>query len=264
MGSGPNAETLSCGVITVCKNSAGTIRRTIDSVFRQTVRPLQYVFVDGGSRDDTLSIVEAATTESERRRLGILCEVIHQHNEGITQAWNIGIHAMTADIVCILNSDDWYDHDTLEKVLARFARRHDAGIVLGSGRYFNGPGDTSPRICHPRPSFLLPLTMTVIHPACFVRREMYRRVGRYDEQYRIAADYDFVYRCHHAGVRFVRAPEVMVNVLRGGIAETNMALGWREVTHIGRRHAFLPLLPVASAIARRWLGSGAVQGRADD
>ena len=95
--------------------------------------------------------------------------------------------------------------------------------------------------------------MTVIHPACFVRRGVYARVGLFDERYQIAADYDFIYRCRQAGIRFVRAPEVVVNVLRGGFAETHMALGWREVAQVGRRHARLPVLSAAGAIARRWL-----------
>ena len=247
------AATISYGVITVCKDSAATIRRAIDSVFQQALLPRQYVFIDGGSRDSTVSIIEAALAEAEHRGVRTDCTLIRQHNEGITQAWNIGLNSVTADVVCILNSDDWYDPGTIERVVARFMRYPKAEIVLGSGRYLDPSDDAAPRICRPRPFFVLPIAMTVIHPACFVRREVYARVGLFDERYQIAADYDFIYRCRQAGIRFVRAPEVVVNVLRGGFAETHMALGWREVAQVGRRHARLPVLSAAGAIARRWL-----------
>jgi GT2 family glycosyltransferase len=93
--------------------------------------------------------------------------------------------------------------------------------------------------------------MTVIHPACFVRKDVYSQIGLFDERYQVAADYDFVYRCRKAGVRFVRAPEVMVNVRRGGFAERNRALGWQEVAEIGRRHARWPALAGVGALARQ-------------
>jgi glycosyltransferase involved in cell wall biosynthesis len=242
---------ISYAVITVCRNSAATIRRTIESVFGQTVRPAEYVFVDGGSRDATVPIIESAVAEAARRNVPTRCSVIHQHNKGITQAWNIGLGAVAADVVCILNSDDWYDPDTAQHVIARFRRHRDAAIVLGSGRYLRGPEDTAPRICRPRPFFALPFAMTVIHPACFVRRDVYARIGLFDERYQIAADYDFVYRCRRAGIRFVRAPEVVVNVLRGGFAETHLALGRQEVAEIGRRHARWPILAGAGTLARQ-------------
>jgi glycosyltransferase involved in cell wall biosynthesis len=246
-----SAPRISYGVITVCKDSASTIRRTIDSVFRQTVPPREYVFVDGGSRDATVSIVESAIDEARRRAIGTRCSLIHQSNRGITQAWNIGLGALTSDVVCILNSDDWYDPSTVEQVIARFMRHPHAEIVLGSGRYLREAGDAAPQMCRPRPFFVLPFAMTAIHPACFVRAGVYSRVGLFDERYRTAADYDFIYRCRRAGVRFVRAPEIVVNVLRGGFAESNLPLGWREVAEIGRRHARWPILAGAGALARQ-------------
>jgi glycosyltransferase involved in cell wall biosynthesis len=246
--SGPG---ISYGVITVSRNSAATIRRTIDSVLRQTVLPREYVLVDGGSQDGTVAIVESALDEAARRGVPTRCTLIHQHNRGITQAWNIGLGAVTADIACILNSDDWYEADTAERVIARFVRDPRVAIVLGSGRYVQGAYDTTPQICKPRPFFALPFAMTVIHPACFVRRGVYSLVGSFDERYQIAADYDFVYRCRRAGIRFVRAPEVVVNVQRGGFSEANRELGWQEVVEIGRRHARWPIMAGAGALARQ-------------
>src|SRR5215471_18064438 len=64
-----SAPHVSYGVITVCKNSAATIRRTIDSVLAQTVPPYEYVFVDGGSRDATVAIIESVMADSQRRGL---------------------------------------------------------------------------------------------------------------------------------------------------------------------------------------------------
>ena len=240
------------GVVTVTLNSATTIGRTIASVFAQTRLPAEYIFVDGDSTDGTNELLEGAI--AAERRLGVRCKLIHQHGSGIPQAWNIGLRELRTDVVCILNSDDWYEPEAARTVMSCFAADPAADVVIGAGRYVgNGDGRAS-TICRPRPFGVLPVAMAVIHPACFVRREIYVRVGEFDERYQVAADYDFIYRCRKARVRFARCDDVLVNVRTGGFAETHRALARREMAEIGARHSAVPLLPPLGRAVRWALG----------
>lgn len=88
-------------IVTVCYNSAATIRDTIESVLAQDYADIEYIIVDGASKDNTLSIVN-----EYRDRIAT---VISEPDKGIYDAMNKGILAATGDVVGILNSDDFYE-----------------------------------------------------------------------------------------------------------------------------------------------------------
>lgn len=106
-------------VITVSYNSEKTIAETIESVLNQTYDKYDYLIVDGKSTDKTVDIAE------NYRQLfadkGISYRVISEPDKGIYDAMNKGIAATDGEIVGIINSDDYYNPDTLEKVAAFYA-----------------------------------------------------------------------------------------------------------------------------------------------
>lgn len=89
-------------LITVTFNSAKTLRCTIQSVISQSYSNIEYIIVDGGSRDETISIIK----EYEPRFNGRL-KWISEKDDGIYDAMNKGIQMASGDIVGILNSDDF-------------------------------------------------------------------------------------------------------------------------------------------------------------
>ena len=101
-------------VITVTFNSSNTVRDTIESVFLQTHKDIEYIIIDGGSKDNTIDIVR----EYEAQYKGRL-RWISEYDRGIYDAMNKGIAMATGDIVGILNSDDFY---TSPDVLAMIAK----------------------------------------------------------------------------------------------------------------------------------------------
>lgn len=242
------------GVITVCLNSATTIAKTINSVFEQSILPDEYVFVDGGSSDNTLQIIEDAITSAHTRKLGIKFKVVHQLNKGgITEAWNIGLRELKTDIVFILNSDDWYLPFTASDVLSYFKEHPETDIILGSGLYFQNDHNIQPIVRHCRPFFTLPFSNPIIHPACFVKRSVYERIGNFDEKYRVSADYDFIYRCYKTGIRFKKNRKVLVNILTGGFAIKNKHIARYETFEIGKKYSCIPMLPRIALIIRSFL-----------
>lgn len=242
-------------VITVCLNSARTIGRTIDSVLRQDPLPAEYVFVDGGSTDGTPAIIQAAVARGRREGLPTQFTLLEQREpRGITPAWNLALAHCRAEVVFILNSDDWYEDHCARRVLTVLAATPEADVVLANTRNYRRGEPVPCGGSRNRPAWMLPLLMPFVHPACFVRRSLYTRVGPFDPCYRLLADYDFLYRCSRQGLRAVTLDEALVNFELGGSANSNRELARREMFAIGKRHCAIPFLPHLVFALRSLLG----------
>ena len=143
------------GVLTISLNSAGTIARTIDSVLSQTLTPAEYVFVDGGSTDGTVEIIREKQREYVSDGGRIEFKLIDQGSErGITPAWNLGLAQMTADVIFILNSDDWYTPDCAWAVMSAMAADSRIEIVQASKATYRPGATTSVGVENLRPAFI--------------------------------------------------------------------------------------------------------------
>lgn len=235
-------------VLTACLNSGRTLGRSIDSVLSQKIQPSEYIFVDGGSADGTLQIIREKTSFAEGNNSKTAFKIINQTEKtGITGAWNLGLKEISADIIFILNSDDWYGSDTVSEILSAFEGNPDAGIVYGSICFHRG-NDKYLRNC--RPLWMFPVMMPIAHPACFVRKSVYDKVGIFDQKYKISADYEFLYRCRNRGIKFHKIHKVLMNMELGGYANSNRANARRETLQIAKRYSPIPLLPELAYFAR--------------
>ncbi|MCK5802164.1 MAG: glycosyltransferase [Lentisphaeria bacterium] len=243
-------------VVTICLNAEETLQRTIDSVLVQNPSPAEFLFIDGGSDDGTLAIIEKTR---ERLPDGTRLELVRQPPTptgiaGIPNAWNLALERVTADLVFLLNADDWCEPTTAATVLQAFTDKPATDLLITPIRFATGPDDPAPGILSPRPFWLFPVLMPVMHPGCFVRRTVYERVGCFDERYRISADYDFVYRCRKAGMHFVHCNCPLVTMQKGGLANRSRALARDESLRIALAHSRVPLLSRLAHLARRILG----------
>lgn len=85
-------------IITVCFNSEKHIEDTIKSVLSQKYNNLQYIIIDGGSKDKTMDIINKYKKE--------ISTIISEPDKGISDAFNKGIQHAKGDLVGIVNSDD--------------------------------------------------------------------------------------------------------------------------------------------------------------
>ena len=103
-------------IITVCFNSERTINETIKSVLNQTYDNIEYIIVDGGSKDKTLEIIK----ENEDKFNGKLIWK-SEKDKGLYDAMNKGIKMSTGDVIGFINSDDLFcDNEALEKIMDIF------------------------------------------------------------------------------------------------------------------------------------------------
>lgn len=245
---------MSYSVITVCLNSERTIQRTIDSVLEQTPLPVQYIFVDGGSTDGTMSIIDASIKDAKQHGCQIAFLKMEQRaSKGITNAWNMGLRKVETEIVSILNSDDWYEPDTAGIVSDFFQKDIHTEIFVGAGKYHRFKPGHQMKICYNRPLWTIRVAMPIIHPACFVRTSVYRRLGYFEERYAITADYEFIFRCLKAGVPIMSTTKVLVNAEMGGAAENNRQIARLEMAEISERMGGGKWLPHAAAFLRKLL-----------
>ena len=202
-------------IITVCYNSEKTIRDTIRSVLSQDHDDVEYVIVDGASRDGTMAIVNEYKDS--------LAVVISERDQGIYDAMNKGIAAASGEIVGILNSDDFYEgNHVISDMVAAFKRDLQLDVVFGDV-VFVQPDQLSRIRRHYRAghfkAWKLRFGWMPPHPGTFIKRAAYERVGGYSLQYKIAADYEMFVRLLHVNkCRYQWINRVIVRMRLGGVS----------------------------------------------
>lgn len=212
-------------VITTFFNAESTIKETIESVAKQNYEPLEYIFVDGMSKDNSLNIVRESVSKFKN------VKIISESDEGIYDGMNKGLKAATGDIIAILNADDTYNLDALKKVKSYFISTN-ADIVAGTISKFsevNGSVKKYPRSSMPK---LSPTNPYIHHPAVFVKKSVYDNVGLFDLNYKISADFDFISRAVNYGAKVHYTDEVLTNMREGGLSDVMSSHTKKNIEHL--------------------------------
>lgn len=207
---------MTISVITVSFNSSATIQKTFDSVRSQSFKNIEYIVIDGHSSDGTVDIIKSNSD--------IIDHWVSEKDRGLYDAINKGIQLATGDYIAILNSDDtFYTDHTLADMAAFIERNSDPPAVLGDIVQHNGkktvrrysaakwkPADL-------KNGFMPP------HPAVFIKKEIYDRLGTYRLGYRIGADYELLIRFflkNKVGYRY--SGIVTTSMLTGGASSSGL------------------------------------------
>ena len=231
-------------LITVCFNSAATLSTAIDSVLSQKGVEIEYIVVDGGSKDGTVDLLK-----SYEPKFNGWMRWISEPDKGMYDAINKGIKMATGDVVGILNADDVLaSDDTLAHIVSAF-NTDSYPLVPDSSRIdavyadirFVREGETvaalreakSVRYCSAkrwRP-WMFRFAAMVPHPSFYVRRESFERLGGYSLDYRICADFELELRyLYLAKLKAAYLPECVVVMRMGGMSTA----GWRSNIVINR------------------------------
>lgn len=215
-------------IITVCYNSEKTIEDTVQSVLNQSYSNIEYIIVDGASRDATLDIVRKYETAFAGRM-----KLISEPDHGIYDAMNKGIHCAQGELVGIINSDDYYEKDAVEKMVSHMSR-DKLQILYGATRALrDGLEDSISIYSH---HFLQ--HRTISHPSCFVTKKVYDIYGGYNTKYSYVADYDFMLRMKkEPAVEFLPVYEVIANYRVGGASSSGEA--YMELIRLRKDHCII-------------------------
>ena len=213
-------------IITVVLNGELFIEETICSVINQSYDNIEFIVIDGGSVDSTLTIIKKYEKKIDYW--------VSERDAGIYDAMNKGIKACTGDIIAIINADDFYiDNKVFENLIN--GSENLPWDILCCGVNKIGPKDKFLiKTVHPKQN-LLYLGMTTPHPGVFVKSRVYKESGIFDETYKVASDYDFILRCKLSGLKFITKSSVVACMRTGGFSERSIKKGIKEVSDIRKR-----------------------------
>lgn len=197
-------------VVTVCYNSEATLSRTIESVLAQTYDNIEYLIIDGLSKDKTVEI--AKSYEDKFLKRGFTYRIISEKDNGIYDAMNKGVGLATGDFVGILNSDDWYEPDAVETVVKTFLEE-PFDMFYADIRLIKKDGTSI--IKHSR-NDRFTTSRHWNHPTSFISAEVYK-----DIKYRcegIHDDFDVFLRIKHSKRKIVIRNKVLANFSVGGVS----------------------------------------------
>lgn len=194
-------------IITVAYNSEKTIAEAMESVLNQSYENIEYIVVDGASKDKTMEVVRSFQQVFDERP-GRSLTVISEPDKGMYDALNKGARMAHGEIVGQINSDDWYEPDAVKTMVELYEKEHyDA--AWGSICIRKKSGDM---IKHAKIGKLWTTTHWC-HPGMFSKRETllqfpYALETMYD-------DFDYITAVHQAGKKIVTTDTVVSNFVFG-------------------------------------------------
>lgn len=208
-------------VITVCYNSANTIRDTIESVKAQSYSNIEFIIIDGKSTDKTLDIINEYKD--------FISLVISEKDAGIYDAMNKGIRASTGDVVGFLNSDDFYaNNEGIKNIVNSFLSNKEVDGVYGDLMLVNKKNIHRPSRLYSSKNFsksLIRFGFMLPHPTYYIKKNKYYEYGFYKLDYRVAADFELIARHISKGIKLIRTPNILVHMREGGISSGSLL--WR-------------------------------------
>jgi glycosyltransferase involved in cell wall biosynthesis len=205
-------------IITVCYNSEKFIRSAIESVIHQTYDNIEYIIVDGGSKDKTIDIIKSYGNK--------ITKFVSEPDKGIYDAMNKGIKMATGDVVALLNSDDFYiNNDVITTVVNKLeATKTDslfADLIYVEEaspnkqvRYWTSKPfikNSFKRGWHPP------------HPTFFVKKNIYEKFGYFSLDYTLAADFELMLRfLEKYQISSCYLPKPIIKMRLGGASNKNV------------------------------------------
>lgn len=196
-------------IITVTYNSENTLGKTIESVLNQTYTNIEYIIVDGVSKDKTLEVAHEYDEAFEKK--GIKYTIISEPDKGMYDAINKGINLSSGVIIGNVNSDDYYEPEAVEIVVSEY-RKKPYDMIYGDLRIIKPSGNTIKRARLKR----FVSTRYWNHPTTFITKETYGK-----EKYKCESMYDdcdLMLRLRSKGYNVRIVNKILSNFVFGGMS----------------------------------------------
>ena len=205
-------------IITITYNSAATVEDTIKSVVMQDYPNVEYLIIDGKSKDATLQIAEKYKDK--------ISKIVSEKDKGLYDALNKGIKHATGDIIGMLHSDDLYSNpQVLSKIVKTFQDHPDAEGVYADLVFVNrNDPDKVMRTwesgAYQEGDFLKGWMPP--HPTFFVKKDTYEKYGGFNTELKLSADYESMLRLIHKNqIKLAYLNEVIVKMRMGGVSNVS-------------------------------------------
>jgi glycosyltransferase involved in cell wall biosynthesis len=201
-------------IITVCKNSAGTIYKCIESVVNQTYPNIEYIIIDGVSSDDTLNVIQNFSDK--------VTKLISEPDNGIFDAMNKGLSVSTGEYIIFLNADDFFISKNTISYTVNFIlneARSQYDIYYGKVLIFNHQTGIGNIWNAAKISRFSLFRASLPHPATIYKKDAFERYGVFNTTYKIASDYEwFVRSLLKYRLNFKRIDLIITIFSKGGLS----------------------------------------------
>lgn len=223
-------------IITSCFNREATIAQTIESVLAQDYPDIEYIIIDGASKDNSLQII--------RKYEHKITKIISEPDKGMYEAINKGLKLATGDIVGLLHSDDFFfSKSVISNIVATF-KQSNADLVYGNGLYVD-PQNTNQIVRNwisgNYRRWKVRCGWLPLHPTVYIKKKLIEKIGLYDESYRIAADSEFLIRyLYKTKIQISYLNQYVVKMRMGGLSTslTCRKQMWQEDVRLYNKHGF--------------------------
>lgn len=177
-------------IITICYNRSQTISNCIQSVLQQDYPHIEYIVIDGNSKDGTAGIVQSYGNK--------IAHFISEPDKGMYDAINKGFALATGDIVGLMHSDDvFYDTTVISKIVKGFNNNPNIDAIYGNGIYVTN--DEKEKLVRNRIGGeydyeRLKKGWLPLHPTVYIKKNTIDKYGNYDLNFKIASDTEFLLR----------------------------------------------------------------------
>jgi glycosyltransferase involved in cell wall biosynthesis len=194
----------------------------------QNYQNLEYVVIDGASTDGTLDII--------KKYEGTLSRIVSEPDKGLYDAFNKGFKLASGDIIGILNSDDFHAPWALETVAKAYVANQEADVFFGKvvhidktdSKWLEQPLGSASKIVSHR--------LSISFPAIFIAKRAYDKWGFFDDNYKIAGDWDYLLRMYLGGAKFIPLDVVLGAFRMSGISSTLSRNHWDEVSMVYKKN----------------------------
>lgn len=213
---------LKVSIITVCYNSEKTISQCIESVINQDYPNVEYLIIDGGSNDKTVSEIN-----NYKDRIKVF---ISEKDQGIYDAMNKALLRASGKIIGFLNSDDFYAGPSAVSNIVKAFEESKSKIVFGDLVIVDSSEPNKIKRLYSAANFKpwwLRFGVMPPHPATFIEREVFENFGLFKTDYQIAADYEFFVRVFwREKISYTYIPHILIKMRDGGISNRGIRSKW--------------------------------------
>ena len=236
-------------IVTVTFNSENTLRRTVMSLIDQTEKDFEYIIIDGKSNDNTINIIKSY--EKVFFDKGIKFYHKSEPDKGIYDAMNKAIKLCKGRYIAFINSDDWYELNTLE-IIKSYISNSPVDLYHGKLNLYDQKANYLQTIS-PKGESVVSRKMPFFHPTCFISKRVYDKLNGFNLNYKICADYEFIIRLLSLNVKTEYINKPLANFTKGGVSTTKIKEALEESHQIRIDRGFSPFKSKLFYFAERFI-----------
>ena len=206
-------------IVTINRNNAAGLEKTMQSVASQTYKEFEYIVVDGASTDDSVEVIKRLAPQFGER-----IKWISEPDKGIYNGMNKGIRMASGEYCQFLNSGDFLaSDDVVKNMFLALEQKGEPDVLYGNMKKMMPDGSSFIDNC----SATDDVTLNMFYHGClnhgpaYIRRSLFDVYGYYDETLKICSDWKFYLQSIVLGKATVRYVDLLVTVYdMGGISET--------------------------------------------